>query len=405
MGGFSAVQLNEKLQPASQTVDVELEVTPLAPHALRLITGVMSGAEQRTATSELTSVPQWDIHVGASYERRHPFDSLLLARLEERPRLIFNKDFPRPTKPQLGNLVKLSIDQPGLLEARTDSFFESAWDYGPEPFLSFIRSDIFFRTGSRRGFFRRKLAATLALQQDLFLVAPGADNVSSDGEPQNSYGISFLEQDLRLDFRDNRLRPRHGFYLGLHASEALRWRGSDWTALYLSPEARAFVALPLDIVWASRASLGSIFIGAASARLDPIAARLGPTTYRLRGGGANSNRGFLAGQLGVGYTGGIRRWELGSELRVPLGASFVLAGFVDLGDVNDAASFRFDHLNASVGHGFRYYTVLGAIRLDFGYRLRRWQRADGADAIEPDAERLPLLKVPGAIHLTIGDAF
>jgi translocation and assembly module TamA len=405
MGGFSAVQVNEKLNPNERTVDVELEVTPLSPHALRLALGVMSGAMQRTATSELASIPQWDVHLLARYERRHPFGSLLIARIEDRPRLIFDKDFPRPTKPQPGNLIKLSLTQPGLLEARTESFFETAWDYGPEPFLSFIRSDVLMRVGSRRGFFRRRLGVTLAVQQDLFLVGKGADNVSSDGQPQSSYGYSFVEQDLRLDFRNNRVRPERGFYLGLNTTQALRWRGSDWTAFRVSPEARSFVPLFWDIVWATRVGLSSVFITAASEHLDPVAARLGPATYRLRGGGANGNRGFLAGQLGSGLTGGIRRWDASTELRLPLGESFVLAGFFDLGDVSDTSSFRFEHLNASVGHGFRYYTVLGAIRLDVGYRLASLQRADGSAAIEPEAERLPLLKVPGAIHLTIGDAF
>jgi translocation and assembly module TamA len=405
MGGFSAVQVNEKLNPDERTVDVELEVTPLSPHALRLAVGVMSGAIQRTATSELASIPQWDVHLLARYERRHPFGSLLIARIEDRPRLIFDKDFPRPTKPQPGNLIKLSLTQPGLLEARTESFFETAWDYGPEPFLSFIRSDVLMRVGSRRGFFRRRLGVTLALQQDLFVVGKGADNVSSDGQPQSSYAYSFVEQDLRLDLRNNRIRPERGLYLGLNTTQALRWRGSDWTAFRVSPEARSFVPLFWDIVWATRVGLSSVFITSASEHLDALAARLGPATYRLRGGGANGNRGFLAGQLGSGLTGGIRRWDASTELRLPLGESFVLAGFFDLGNVSDTSSFRFDHLNASVGHGFRYYTVLGAIRLDVGYRLASLQRSDGSPGIEPEAERLPGINVPGAIHLTIGDAF
>jgi hypothetical protein len=33
------------------------------------------------------------------------------------------------------------------------------------------------------------------------------------------------------------------------------------------------------------------------------------------------------------------------------------------------------------------------------------QRADGSDGIEPDASELWLIGVPGALHLTIGDAF
>lgn len=407
MGSFSAAQLHEKLDLERATVDVELEVTPLPRDAFRVSVGVMSGAQQRTATSELASIPQWDTHVATSYERRHLFGTLARARIEERPRIIFNKDFPRPTTPQFGNIIKLGLTQPGLLEPRTESFFDSAWDYGPEPFLQFVRSDIFARVGARRAFWRRRVSATLALQQDLFLVGQGPDNVSSDGEPQTSYGYSYLEQELRLDLRDNRVRPRLGAYFGLNTSESLRWPGSDWTAFRVLPEARGYLPLFWDVVWASHVTLGAIFITDHSDRIDDVAAALGPTTYRFRGGGANSNRGFLAGTLGAGYTGGIRRWEASTELRIPIGSSFVLAGFFDLGDVNDSASFRFDHLNASVGHGFRFYTVLGAIRLDVGYRIPGLQNADGST--DPDTETdtgtLPIIGVPGAIHLTIGDAY
>lgn len=405
MGSFSAAELHEKLDLGRATVDVELDVTPLPRDAFRVSVGVTSGAQQRTATSELASVPQWDAHVATSYERRHLFGTLLRARIEERPRIIFNKDFPRLMTPQFGNIVKLGLTQPGLLEPRTESFFDSAWDYGPEPYLQFIRSDIFARIGSRRAFWRRKLGVTLALQQDLFLVDQSPGNVSSDGEPQTSYGYSYVEQEVHLDLRDNRVRPSLGAYFGINTSEALRWAGSDWTAFRVLPEARGFVPLFWDMVWASHFTLGAVFITQHSDRLDPVSAELGPTTYRLRGGGANSNRGFLAGTLGAGYTGGIRRWEASTELRIPIGSSFVLAGFFDLGDVNDADTFRFDHLNATVGHGFRFYTVLGAIRLDFGYRIPSLQRADGSNGIEDDAERLPFIGVPGAIHLTIGDAY
>jgi outer membrane protein assembly factor BamA len=405
MGSFSAAELHETLDLRRGVVDVELNVTPLPRDAFRVSVGVTSGAQQRTATSELASVPQWDAHVATSYERRHLFGTLLRARIEERPRIIFNRDFPRLMTPQFGNIVKLGLTQPGLLEPRTESFFDSAWDYGPEPYLQFIRSDIFARIGARRAFLRRKLGVTLALQQDLFLVDQSPGNVSSDGEPQTSYGYSYVEQEVHLDLRDNRVRPSLGAYFGVNTSEAVRWAGSDWTAFRVLPEARGFLPLFWDVVWASRVTLGAIFITDHSDRLDPVSAELGPTTYRLRGGGANSNRGFLAGTLGAGYTGGIRRWEASTELRFPIGGSFVLAGFFDVGDVNDADTFRFDHLNATVGHGFRFYTVLGAIRLDFGYRIPGLQRADGSDGIEDDAETLPFIGVPGAIHLTIGDAY
>jgi outer membrane translocation and assembly module TamA len=142
----------------------------------------------------------------------------------------------------------------------------------------------------------------------------------------------------------------------------------------------------------------------ASDDLDDLSRELGPNNYRLRGGGASSNRGFLAGQLGVGLDGGTRRWETSLELRVPIGADWVLAGFADFGDVSRGA-IRFTHLNTSLGYGLRYYTLIGAIRLDVGYRIPRWQRSDGSDGIEDDANEVLFSGLPGAVHLTIGDPF
>ncbi|HEX6766729.1 MAG TPA: POTRA domain-containing protein, partial [Polyangiaceae bacterium] len=255
MGAFSAAQIHESLRPEAKEVDIEIQVTPLDPNALRLSVGVMSGGVQRTSTSELQSVPQWDVHLLASYERRHLFGSLARVRVEERPRVIYNRDFPRVAPPTFGNIVKLTLTHPGLLERRTESFFESAWDYGPEPFLQFIRSDIYFRVGARRRFFRGTLTTTLALQQDVFYVDPSPDNVSSDGEPQDSYRMSYVEQDVRVDFRDDVVRPKLGAYFGVHAAEAVRWKLSDWTAYFLSPEARGYLPLFWDVVWASRFGL------------------------------------------------------------------------------------------------------------------------------------------------------
>jgi hypothetical protein len=89
---------------------------------------------------------------------------------------------------------------------------------------------------------------------------------------------------------------------------------------------------------------------------------------------------------------------------VPIGADFGVVGFVDVGDVNRGPTYRFSHLNTSVGFGLRYYTLIGALRLDAGYRVPGWQRADGSAASEADRGTLPFSNVPGALHLTIGES-
>jgi len=404
LGAFSSVQLHESYRPDERKVDILLEVAPHAPHAFRAGVGLLSGAQQRTSTGELTSIPQWDIHLFGRYERRHVLNTLGRLTVEDRPRMIFSEDFPRTTFPKFGNLLSVKLNQPGLIEKRTDLFTENAWDYGPDAFLGFFRHDIYFRVGARRGFWNRKLVTTLSVQQDLYLVNQDADNMTSDGsELPSTYGYTFTEQDIRVDLRNDPGRPRHGAYFGLNTTQAPRWPGSDWTAFRVGPEVRGYVPLFFDIVWASRFAIAGLFITDASEHLDETSRALGPNAYRLRGGGANSNRGFLAGQLGAGLQGGIRRWEASTELRIPLGENFVIAGFADLGDVNDQAYFRFDHLNFTLGWGFRFYTILGAIRLDTGLRVLPLQRADGSNGVAEDDSRL--FGAPGALHLTIGDAF
>ncbi len=408
LGAFSAVDVEEKL--VGDRVDVRVDVTPLSSDALRVGVGIMSGSQQRIDTSDLTSIPQWDVHLFGRYERRHVFGTLGKFSIDERPRLIFLGSFPTIPSVQFGNIVTLNLNQPGLVEPRTNLFETVGWDYGPDPYLTFLRSDIYLRLGARRGFFSRRLVGTLAVQQDLFVV-PGQSWTPPTGVTDPlpvSYDYAYVEQDLRLDLRDDRVRPRSGIYTGINATEAPRFVASDWAAFRVAPEFRFFLPLPWGIVFASRLALGAIFIGSANPALDADSQRLGPLPYRLRGGGPNGNRGFLAGQLGAGPTGGIRRWEAAAELRIPLGSDFVLAGFVDLGDVSDEAAFRFDYWNMTIGPGLRFYTVLGAIRFDTGFRLPSLQRlADPNYSIASEANPNYLFgsSVAGALQLTIGDAF
>lgn len=406
LNAFASVEVEEQLEPAQQRVNVTLRVAPRERDTLRLGAGVTSGASLRSETGELESIPQWDLHLFASYERRHIAGTLGSLRVEERPRVIFNEAFPTFTDPELGNVLELKVHEPGIIESRTDLFAESSWDYGPDPFLGFRRSDITLRLGARRGFFARHLVATLAVQQDLFRVGSDGDNVTSDGSPTpSSYRYGFLEQDLALDLRDHRTRPRSGAYFALNATEALHSALSDWTSVRLLPDARAYLPLPLSSTLAFRAALGALIIFEADSSLDDLSRDLGPSSYRLRGGGANSVRGFLPGELGAGSQGGVRRWESMLEWRVRLGAPLTAVAFVDVGDVNAEESFRFDHLNTSVGLGFRYFTVIGPLRLDAGFRVVDLQRLGADDAIEDGASTFPFTNVPGALHLTIGDSF
>jgi hypothetical protein len=426
LGAFSVVEVERLLNVRTQQAHIHIRVTPLPYDAFRVGIGVTSGALQRGDNGKTDSVPQWDVHLLGRYERRHIFNTLGKLRIEDRPRLIFPNSFPTTdcepgeSCPVLGNLVRVRLNQPGAVEARTDLIFETQWDYGPEPFLAFLRHDVMGRVSAKRAFLRRTVFGTLAVQHDRFIVAQNetyvSDDASSGGEPipcampapgeppctplfrvtPDTYVHSFVEQDVRLDLRDGDVQPRKGIYLGLLATQSVRTPISDWTMVQLQPEARGYVPLPFHMVIATRFAIGANFILDARSDLDAINQELGPTTYRLRGGGAQSNRGFVAGTLGAGIEGGLRRWESSTELRIRLGKSFGVVGFYDMGDVIRGSSLNFAEPNPSAGFGLRYLTIVGAIRFDLGFRLGE---------TEDDAKELFLFDVPGAMHLTLGEAF
>jgi outer membrane translocation and assembly module TamA len=250
----------------------------------------------------------------------------------------------------------------------------------------------------------RRLGISFSVQQDLYLV-PQADNPTlGDGELPTSYAISFVGQRFVLDLRDSPARTTRGGYVALMLSEAPRWQASDWTLVFIRPQARGYLRLPLDIVLAARLSLAWTLIFDASGELEPTSQRLGPSVYRLRGGGASSVRGFAPGALGAGVDGGIRRWEAMFEARLPLGRSFELAGLLDFGDVSQGG-FRFSHLNTSAGFGLRFHSPIGALRLDTAFRVMSLQRTDGSRPAVTEREKMFLIGAPGAVHFTLGEAF
>jgi outer membrane translocation and assembly module TamA len=172
------------------------------------------------------------------------------------------------------------------------------------------------------------------------------------------------------------------------------------------PDVRAYLPLPLGAVLAGHARFGAIY--------GDI-----PPTERFFGGGADGQRGFAERRLSpyvkgtvngvhgntvyAPYGGGAiidtsveARVPITSVYKMPLGA----AVFLDGGDVTETpGELDPTYLHWAIGAGIRLQTIVGPVRLDFGYRLNRYRGLDHNDALEPD---------PGArfaYHLTIGEAF
>jgi len=418
LGVFSSVRIEPEYRPGTDIADLVIKTRRGRTERFRIGVGMLSGS-QRTASGEEQSIRQWDVHLLVGYDHENFLGGMRKLRIEERPRMIFQRAFPGVPRDgwDPGNIVTLRFEQPRFPEARTVSFIDNQWDYGPDPFFGYFRHDLATRVGVKRAFFRQRLKVELALQHDLYEID---DNDELQPDTVSSYRLPFADQQVTLDLRNDDRRPSRGAYFSSTLQEAVQLGYGSWTYLRWLPEVRAYQRLFWGIVLAERVAFGALFVmdhdksvENGEPVLDPTSARLGPQTYRLRGGGATSNRGFEAGELGDGMDGGKRRWEATIELRVPLGGDLGMALFFDTGDVNACTpvddsgedgpcGMRFSHLNASTGLGFRYYTPFAPIRLDLGWRIPGLQRVAGAEEEEKPAE---LKALPSAWHLTLGEAF
>jgi outer membrane protein assembly factor BamA len=439
LGVFSAVKIEPRVRENTNVVDLVIHVAPAAAETWRFGVGLMSGVTQTGALTGEESVPEWDVHLRAAYSNENFLGGMRKLRVEERPRLIFLDAFPGVASeanqkrgihgPRLGNTISLHFEQPRFPEHRTVFFSENVHDYGPDPYLGYFRHDITLSAGLRRKFFQQTFLVQVAVEQDLYLITDD-DATTQDGEPVSSYFLPFLEQTLQLDLRNDAHRATKGVYLAVTVQEALSLGYGSWRYVRVLPEARAYQKLLWKIVLAERVAFGALFMQWAdpsiddtgNPKLDEDSRLLGPQKYRLRGGGATSNRGFAAGTLGAGVDGGTRRWEATVELRIPLSGDLSLATFFDTGDVAapsvddrgdvDQASIRFSHLNASAGLGLRFYTPFAPIRFDAGWRIPGLQVLgdDGLTCEQNGKKTNSGGKCegrfwPSAMFLTIGEAF
>lgn len=370
LGGIAAATVEPIVPDEGNVIDVRVRVTPERKQGFSLGAGIQAG-ELRTLTESI-SVPQWDVHLLGRYRHQNLFGGMRQLLLEERPRMIIQRRFPKVTVPRFANDLRAEFRQPGFLEPRTALIVNAAHVYGPDPFDVFFRHRIDTELAVERDFFEGKLYARLGLANSVFRVPSGQLTFNGMPAPANSV-VTYFEQILRLDFRDDVLRPHKGAMLLFAAQEAGYILPSSWDYIRLIPEARFYIPLPAHITIAARFALGVYFIAGADSDLDSLQQELGPRDFRLRGGGASSNRGFPPGRLGDGLEGGTRRWLASLELRVPITKLLSIAAFTDMGDVSREERFRFDYPQAASGFGFRFFTLLGVIRVDFAWKIRGLQ--------------------------------
>jgi hypothetical protein len=432
----------------TRVVDLDVRVTPGRLERVGVGVGLQAGntlqftsAGAATSTGALAS-NQWDIHILFAYEHRNVFDDMLRVRLEERPRLICPNQFPAcdlsgiEQRVPVGNQISLDVRWPAFLEPRMSLVGGVTHDYGPAPFLNFFRHELDGRLWLERAFFDGRLYLAGGIRGNLFF--PDDDQRTRVRSLREETRALILEQGIYLDLRDQPRDPRSGAYFAVALQEGGFGGVSSWDYVRFTAEARGYIPLPAGIVLALRFGMGGMFV-LGSYGLDPSnvygLAGLGPFSQQLTGGGPISNRGYPAGFMGdaerrtietrptpdgieqrapILVSGGVRRWEASLELRVPITPDIGIALFADAGDVTRQLAWRFDHPQIAVGGGLRLRTFVGIFRLDVAGRPDALQ-VFGTSTLPPDCrnefqtECRPVATVfgwfPGAVHLTLGEAF
>ncbi len=201
--------------------------------------------------------------------------------------------------------------------------------------------------------------------------------------------LSYLEEIVTWDRRDNPLEPRHGYYASLSLQQGGGPLGGDFTYTRVLPELRGYLTFDRDgapgrgLTLASRVRFGELL--PSSGNPDDSA-----VVTRFYSGGAFSMRGFNEMRLSpllltsqpatsanpkpAPFTlpiGGDGLFEGSIEARYMLTEHLELAVFMDVGQVTrgtfDAGTFG--HLLFAVGAGLRYRTAIGPIRVDLARRL------------------------------------
>ncbi len=238
------------------------------------------------------------------------------------------------------------------------------------------------------------LALTGAYEAELYFLESG--NAAFKDVSTLGFGcagtciLSYVEQVLEWDRRNDKNDPRHGTYVALALQEGGGPLGGSFTYLRVLPDIRGYISFLDDdrLTFSAKLRLGTLLTSGES----PIVARF------FSGGGFM--RGFNGRRLSpmldlprdfidkpeeyqralrreipsgdVTPVGGNGLFEASFEARYAFPNDLMLATFVDMGFVSEGSlplTGLFSSTYYAVGAGLRYLTMVGAIRLDFAYRL------------------------------------
>jgi translocation and assembly module TamA len=340
-----------------------------------------------------------------------------------------------PTKSNFVGLATADFTQPDIVGRRVDLNVRAELERGLEPAYDFFAERL--RVGLPTHFYGRLVSFTPSVNLELYQLsaglrqagvgtgpAPGTppplNLATCPGHNPNLCLLSYFEQRLALDLRDDPITTHRGFYFAVSLQEGFSAFGNGSSYLRLLPEARAFASLPDGFVLAGRLRLGLVNVLKGSSDV--------PIVAKFTSGGPNFMRAYYTRDLSPVFpfvqngtltylaVGGNGLIDGSAELRFPLSGSLSGALFLDFGDVRLSAAESLDlrNLQYGAGVGLRYNTLFGPVRVDLASRL---PTARGQDRW-PGVQVVQITDVGGvsatgavhhppivSVHLSIGEAF
>lgn len=443
LGVFASVDLIPDLPDpprADRVVPIKLKVEPTRLRTIRLGGGLEFDALKT------------DVHGLIGWEHRNFFGGLRTFAVTFKPGIVLYpirvNNIVAPSQFLPEERLRVDFLQPALIEARTNGFIRpelnaQALLLNPDPppnqrviGYAELRNAI----GLQRGFFRH---LDVSISHNFQAAYPYV-YVGTKDPTLGTLFISYPEIQANIDFRNDRVHPRKGFYLLNTLQLAGGPFGGQAQDIKFQPDLRGYLPLSKKR-WtlAARASVGfllprnyggavqhprSQFEGSEDLTRDFQLTFFrgffsgGPTQnrgYPLRGVGPHGFVPFLSpdqalAQVNQGCggefdcrspTGGFTLWEASLELRFNVSGPLSVAAFCDASDVSpQELDLRLTHPHLSCGPGARYDTPVGPVRLDVGYRIPGLQTIGGLTPEERDPDTFPL-GIPIAVSFGIGEAF
>jgi translocation and assembly module TamA len=441
LGVFGGVRVNPSLQSADEqrkTVPVVVAVREAPFRTLRAGPGFTFQATR------------WEADAIAGWQHRNWLGGLRKLSLDARVGYAWLPTLFNSTKSGPVALVTADFTQPGIasryvdlnVRAEAERGLELAYDFWAER----LRLGTPFKLGRLVTFVPslnlELYEITGAVSQTTVTTAGGQapqtlQLATCPGQDPSLCLLSYFEQRLVFDFRDDPLNTTKGLYVALAVQEGFSFGGNGASYLRLLPEARAFVNLPLGLVLAGRARVG--WMNKSPAEV--------PLVADFTSGGPNAMRGYYTRQLSPVFgpycpvqldktgkcptgtqflpVGGAGLIDGSVEMRFPISGQLGGATFLDFGNVRFRAADALNvaDLQYAVGAGIRYKTVFGPLRIDLAYRLPGPSGKPGVEILRlcpttgcgttATASSRSVLVPTGtfhhdpyiSFHLTIGEAF